>query len=161
VRNVILEFRDEVFFPRLKDHEDWSRTALLDGLKLEAPEMRDDFFKPRPESSPLATSKIVEAKNADYRIQVSAPRWSLVVSSIPWWPGWKVERNGRRVDPIRVNGIFLGFAVPPGETDVRVWYSPWTYWVGVWLAVGTMLSVVGYRFSALYRPGETAQTTDN
>lgn len=161
VRNVILEFRDEVFYPRLKDHKDWAHTALLDDLKLETPQMHDDFFNPRPESSPLATSRIVDAKNADYRVKVSAPRWSLVVSSIPWWPGWKIERNGQRVDPIRVNGLFLGFAVPPGESDVRVWYSPWTYWVGVWMAAATAatLLVAGYRLLVASR--ESPQATSN
>jgi hypothetical protein len=134
VRNVILEFRDEVFDRALREHKDFAQTALLDKLDVEAEQMRPDLFNPRPPNSPLATSKIVEARDADYRIAVSAPRWSLVVSSIPWWPGWKVERNGKRVDPIRVNGLFLGFAVPPGESDVRVWYAPWTFWGGVWLA---------------------------
>ncbi|HEX6084293.1 MAG TPA: YfhO family protein, partial [Thermoanaerobaculia bacterium] len=65
----------------------------------------------------------------------TAPRWSLVVSSIPMWPGWKVERNGVKIEPIRVNGAFLGFAVPPGTSYVRVYYSPWTWWVGLGLAV--------------------------
>jgi uncharacterized membrane protein YfhO len=51
-----------------------------------------------------------------------------------------VVRNGKRIDPIRVNGAFLGFAVPPGESDVRVYYSPWTWWLGVTLAG---LAVVG------------------
>jgi uncharacterized membrane protein YfhO len=87
----------------------------------------------------LATSNIVAVQPADYRIDVHAPRWSLVVSSIPWWPGWKVERNGKRVDPIRVNGLFLGFAVPPGESNVHVWYAPWTFWGGVWVAMATLL----------------------
>jgi len=142
VRNVVLEFRDEAFFPALVNHRDFANTALLDELALEAPRMKDDFFTPRPADAPLATSKIVRSQTADYRIAVKAPRWSLVVSSIPWWPGWKVERNGKRVDPIRVNGLFLGFAVPPGESDVRVWYAPWTFWGGVWLAGLTALALV-------------------
>lgn len=138
VRNVILEFRNEFFISKLRSHQDWAQTALLNKLTLETPQMGDDFFKPRRPDSPLATSQIVRAANADYRLRTQAPRWSLVASSIPWWPGWKVERNGRRVDPIRVNGVFLGFAVPPGTSEVRVWYAPWTFWGGLWAAVGTM-----------------------
>ena len=153
VRNVILEFRDEIFYPALRDHRDFANTALIDELKLEEPRMRDDFFNPRPPNAPLATSKITAARTADYRIAVDAPRWSLVVSSIPWWPGWKVERNGKRVQPIRVNGIFLGFAVPPGESDVHVWYAPWTFWGGVWVAAiaAALLLVTGFRLSAVAR----------
>ena len=146
VRNVIIEFRDLQFIERLKNHNDWANTALLDELKLETQQMHDDFFHPRPESSPNAVAKIVDAAPTSYRVSVNAPRWSLVVSSVPWWPGWKVVRNGKRVDPIRVNGAFLGFAVPPGASDVKVYYSPWTWWVGVWLALGGIgvLGVLGY-----------------
>ncbi len=134
VRNVIIEFRDELFIDKLRTHDAWAHTALLDDLKLESPQERADFFNPRPENAPLAIAKIVSAEPTAYRVHVSAPRWSLVVSSIPWWPGWKVVRNGARVEPVRVNGAFLGFAVPPGETDVRMYYSPWTWWVGCALA---------------------------
>jgi hypothetical protein len=143
VRNVVIEFRDLQFIERLKSHNDWANTALLDELKLETQQMHDDFFDPRPADSPLATAKIVSAAPTSYQLQVSAPRWSLVASSIPWWPGWKVTRNGQRVDPIRVNGAFVGFAVPPGQSNVRVDYSPWTWWVGVGLAgLGVVVLVV-------------------
>jgi hypothetical protein len=135
VRNVILEFRDQQFNEMLERHTEWANTALLEELEVEAPPMRDDFFKPRSADAPPALARIVSAEPSSYRLTVSAPRWSLIVSSVPWWPGWKVIRNGESVKPIRVNGAFLGFAVPPGESDVRVYYSPWSWWVGVWLAV--------------------------
>jgi hypothetical protein len=144
VRNVIVEFRDEVFFPQLAHHRDWRWTAILDELKLETEAMRGDFFNPRPVEAPVAEVKIVAAESADFRLKADAPRWSLVASSIPWWPGWKVERNGKRIDPIRVNGIFLGFAVPPGDSDIRVWYSPWTWWIGVWLATTTAVALLAF-----------------
>jgi hypothetical protein len=143
VPNVVIEFRDAVYAQRLRDLS-WKDTALLDKLDVEAPQMHDDFFKPRPAGSPQAVAKIVSATPTDYRVHVTAPRWSLVVSSVPWWPGWKVERNGARVAPIRVNGAFLGFAVPPGELDVRVWYDPWTFRAGAILAAATLAALVAY-----------------
>ncbi|PYQ31592.1 MAG: hypothetical protein DMF56_00320 [Acidobacteria bacterium] len=130
VRNVIIDFNDTTFYEKLKHLDEWRETALLDKLDLENRQMHDDFFRPRPVSAPLATSEILEAKPSSYRLHVKAPRYSLIVSSIPWWPGWKVSRNGANVEPIRVNGTFLGFAVPPGELDVHVWYDPWTFRYG-------------------------------
>ena len=154
VRNVIIQFNDELFDRKLWEMEEWSHTALLEDLKLENRQMHDDFFHPRPEGSPLAHAAIVDAKPADYRLHVTAPRYSLVVSSVPWWPGWKVERNGERVEPIRVNGAFLGFAVRPGESDVRVWYAPWTFRGGVIVA---LLTLIGISYSGVrarrYRRG--------
>jgi hypothetical protein len=142
VRNVIIDFNDTTYYDKLKHLEEWRETALLDKLDLENRQMHDDFFTPRPVSAPLATSEILEAKPSSYRLHVKAPRYSLIVSSIPWWPGWKVERNGARVEPIRVNGTFLGFAVPPGELDVHVWYDPWTFRVGAIVSALTIAALI-------------------
>jgi hypothetical protein len=144
VRNVIIDFRDTSFANRLKEHRDWGETALLETLKLESPQQHDDFFKPRAPNAPMATAEIREATPTDYHLNVRAPRWSLIVSSIPWWPGWKIERNGARVQPIRVNGAFLGFAVPPGQLDVRVWYDPWTFRLGAIVAGATLAALIAY-----------------
>jgi uncharacterized membrane protein YfhO len=62
---------------------------------------------------------------------------------VPWWSGWKVERNGARIEPVRVNGGFLGFTVPPGELDVRVWYDPWTFRFGAIIALATVAGLIG------------------
>jgi len=141
-RNVILEFRDDFFQQRLQKTEGWSHTAFLENLDIEAEEQRNDFFKPRPDDAPLATTDILEASPTQYRLHVKAPRYSLIVSSIPWWPGWKVDRNGARVEPVRVNGGFLAFTVPPGELDVRVWYDPWTFRFGAILALATVAGLI-------------------
>ncbi|MGN6186478.1 MAG: YfhO family protein [Thermoanaerobaculia bacterium] len=144
VKNVVIDFNDQSFNRRLRDLDGWSNTAILDKLDVETPQMREDFFRPRAESAPIAETKLIEATPTSYRIHVKAPRWSLVASSVPWWPGWKVERNGARVQPIRVNGAFLGFAVPEGELDVRVWYDPWTFRFGTIVSVATILALVAY-----------------
>jgi hypothetical protein len=144
VRNVILEFRDDPFYTRLKEQEDWAETAFLEKLDIEAEEQRGDFFDPRPADAPVVETTIVSATPTDYRLHVASPRYSLIASSVPWWPGWKVERNGARVEPVRVNGGFLGFAVPPGELDVRVWYDPWTFRFGAITALATIAGLVWY-----------------
>ena len=144
-RNVLLVPGDDDFARRLKEMNDkWSHTALLDHLDLESPQMRDDFFQARPADAPIATSRILDAAPTEYRLHVRAPRYTLMVSSVPWWPGWKVERNGARVDPIRVNGGFLGFAVPPGELDVRVWYDPWSFRLGAIIALATIAALIAF-----------------
>ena len=142
VRNVIIDFNDETFRRRLRHMDDWAHTAILDELKLENQQQHDDFFHPRPADSPMAEAQIISATPTDYRLRVSAPRYSLVVSSIPWWPGWKVTRNGERADPIRMNGAFFGFAVPKGEWDVRVWYAPSSFRLGAALSLLTAAALI-------------------
>ncbi|MEO8382345.1 MAG: YfhO family protein [Acidobacteriota bacterium] len=144
VTNVVIEFNDARYAQKLRDLRDWSHTALLEKLDVEAPQERNDFFLPRPANAPAASTRIVAFTPTDYHLHVQAPRWTLVVSSIPWWPGWKVERNGARIQPVRVNGAFLGFAVPPGDLDVRVWYDPWTFRFGAILAGATIVALVAF-----------------
>jgi hypothetical protein len=152
VRNVLLEDRPEVFYPQLRAHREWASTAILDNFPSDAAApMRNDFFQPRPQNAPLAHTKIVEAAPTNYQLRVDAPRWSLVVSSIPWWRGWKVSIDGRTIDPIRVNAVFLGFPVPPGQHDVRVWYAPLSFRAGVGIAVLTMIGLAIW-----WRRGSTA-----
>lgn len=142
VRNVILHENTEVFLRELAKHSDWANTVLLESLDPKSAQIHDDLFKPRPAGSPLASASIVAARPTDFRLTADAPRWSVIASSIPHWPGWRVEIDGNRVDTISVNGAFLGFIVPPGESSIRVWYSPWTWWAGVWLSLGTLAALI-------------------
>jgi hypothetical protein len=163
VRNVVIDFNDDSFYRRLRELTDWHETALLDKLELENRQMHDDFFHARPMSAPLATSEMLEAKPTSYRLHVKSPRYSLIVSSIPWWPGWKIERNGARVEPIRVNGTFLGFAVPPGELDVHVWYDPWTFRIGAIvsaLTIAALIAIGTYGSAARARPYPPASASE-
>jgi len=139
--NVVLEFKGEKFIDKLAHHTDWAHTALVKILPVESDRMRQDLLAARPASAPLATSRIVAAKPTDFRVRVSAPRWSFVASSLPWWPGWHVSRNGREIEPQPVNGPFLGWTVPPGESDVRVWYAPATFYGGAAVSLLTMAAL--------------------
>ncbi|HEX7152563.1 MAG TPA: YfhO family protein [Thermoanaerobaculia bacterium] len=141
-RNVIPEFGDDAFVKKLSTHTEYESTALLDELKVEHPAIHKDFFAPRPPAAPRATVTLQRATPTDYTMRVNAPRWTLVVSSIPYWPGWRVTRNGDDAPLIRVNGTFLAYAVPPGLTEVRVRYAPWSWRIGVGLSLLTMLALV-------------------
>lgn len=155
-RNVVIDFNDAAFDRKLAEMNDkWWHTALLEELELENRQMHDDFFNARPADAAIASVEMLEAHPREYRMKVKAPRYSLIVSSVPWWPGWKVERNGARIDPIRVNGGFLGYAVPEGELDVRVWYDPWTFRFGVIAMVATVIGLIatGTFYSNARAPG--------
>ena len=144
-RNVILEFRDDAFARLLRTHTDWAYTALLETLPVENEKMRNDLLAPRPVDSPNAKVTIKWARPTDFRVTVDAPRYTFIVTSIPWWTGWKVEANGRRLNPLRVNGAFFGFTVPPGRSNVRVWYSPYSFTVGVVVALVAVVGLVSFR----------------
>ncbi|HET7711907.1 MAG TPA: YfhO family protein, partial [Thermoanaerobaculia bacterium] len=142
VRNVVIEFKRDVFVERLIRNENaWGVTAILRNLKVENDRMRYDFFLPRPPGAPEASLRMLSAGATEYEMEVDAPRYTLIVSSIPVWPGWKISRNGESAAPIEVNGAFLGFAAPPGKTRVRVWYDPWSFKLGALVSLLTVLAL--------------------
>jgi hypothetical protein len=130
VRNILLEFKQDRFVAQLLRHESWSHTAIVNTLPVDNDQMRQDFLRPRPRNSPEATLKMVSATDTDYTMKVRAPRYSMVVSSIPFAAGWRVEQNGKVIRSRPVNGSFLGYTVPPGEWTVRVYYRPTLFYAG-------------------------------
>jgi hypothetical protein len=51
--------------------------------------------------------------------------WKTVVgTSIPRWPGWKLEIDGRSAPLLGYNRAFIGFEVPAGRSRVVLRYRP-------------------------------------
>lgn len=148
---VVLEFKGERFVKRLTQHSDWAREAILKKLDVENDRERTDLLAPRPPGSPRTRLRMKSASETDYRMHVDAPRYSLIVSSIPWWPGWRVERNGERSDVIQVNGTFVGFVVRPGTTNVRVYFSSRTFNFAALMSLLTLAVLAALSIESLRR----------
>jgi len=96
-------------------------------------DVRPRFFA----ASNDATVTIVRASTERYSLRIHAPRTTLVVSSIPRWPGWRAGDFETR----DVNGPFLGFVVPKGEHQVDVVYRPLSFYVPAAIAIVTLLAL--------------------
>lgn len=128
-------------YSQLATHRDWPNTAFVTRL----PNSRvidRDLLHPRPPNAPIAKVEILRSRGDEYELRAIAPRHALVVSSISFWPGWTVKHNGKTLEPLLVNGAFLGFIVPPGEGIVRVRYFPLSFWLGMLVAVLTIVALV-------------------
>jgi uncharacterized membrane protein len=139
---IYLDFKGDAFIHHLLNINDWSREAVLRRLPVENDQERQDLLAPRPANAPMAKVEIVRASDTDYTLRIDAPRYTLITSSIPFWPGWKATQNGRKLEPLQVDHTFFGFVVRPGVTEVRVWYAPATFWVSVWLSLLTLAIIV-------------------
>lgn len=148
---VVLEFKGQQFVQRLMHWNDWAHTGLLKRLPVENDRERTDLLAPRPAGSPEANLRMTSATETDYRMRVDAPRYTLVVSSIPWWPGWKVEANGKRLETLQANGTFIGFVVRPGTNDVRVHFDSTTFDVAAALSLITLAALVALSSESLRR----------
>ena len=57
-------------------------------------------------------------------LSIDARSEAIVGTSIPRWPGWKLEIDGRRARTLAYNRAFVGFAVPPGQHRAVLRYRP-------------------------------------
>jgi len=124
-----------------------------DGRLYENTHVRPRFFAANAHD---ATTRITSMKHADYRIAYDAPRHALIVSSIPWWRGWRITRDGQSLRAVQVNGAFLGFVVPPGHGEVRVHYFPMTFWLSSAISIATLIALVIIRARCLTPPGPSS-----
>lgn len=154
---VILEFKRDRLLQKLAEQQDWRTVAFVQHPPELSEREKTDLLAPRPPGSKETAVRIVAASDTGYRLRVDAPRYSLVTSSIAWWPGWRVTANGHALEPIRVNDAFLGFIVPPGVSDVRVEYAPVSFLLGAIVALLTLavLAALSRRSLRLRLSGST------
>ncbi|HEV7427751.1 MAG TPA: YfhO family protein [Thermoanaerobaculia bacterium] len=138
-RDIVLEFRHDRFAQTLTEH-DFSKQTVVNILPVDSDRMRSDLLSPK--NDPIV--QIVDAADTNFRLHIRSQRHALIVSSQPWWPGWRVSRNGQRIDPQPVNGAFLGFTIPPGDWDVRIDYFPWSFYGGLIAAITTALLMIAW-----------------
>lgn len=103
----------------------------------------------------------------EYRLSTAEPD-RLVVTEL-MSPGWRVTVNDQPAEAVKVEDLFRGVDVPPGEHRVVWTYQPLSFKVGVWVSLATVLflAVVAHlRFWHPQRlrwldPTQEPATTDN
>ena len=140
--DIVLEFSHDRFAQTLSQH-DFSKQTVVNILPVDSDRMRNDLLAPKSEP----TVQIIEAADTAFRLRIRSQRHALIVSSQPWWPGWRVFRNGQSIAPQPVNGAFLGFTIPPGDWDVRIDYFPASFYGGLAGAVVTALLLISWPFA--------------
>jgi hypothetical protein len=81
-------------------------------------------------------------------LAVRTPQRSLLVLGDPWYPGWRVEIDGKPADLLRVDHAFRGVVVPAGEHHVRFVYVDRRFQLGIGLLVLTVLGLAVTPFVA-------------
>jgi hypothetical protein len=137
--DIVLEFHHDRFAQTLTEH-DFSKQTVVNILPVDSDRMRNDLLSPKNDP----TVQIVDASDTNFRLHIRSQRHALIVSSQPWWPGWRVFRNGQRIDPQLVNGAFLGFTIPPGDWDICIDYFPTSFYGGLAGAIITALLLIAW-----------------
>ena len=84
------------------------------------------------------TVRPVARRSGAIDVTVDAVSPSLLVVSEAWFPGWRADVDGDRVEVVRANGLVLGVPVGPGRHVVRLRYRTPGLRAGVVLAATTI-----------------------
>ncbi len=137
-------FIGRFFVPRLLrrvDKNDWERELRLSSDFQETPLVYGRGLPPVIVNPADATITCRVHGPTDFRLRVATSRAAVVASSQPAMRWWEVHVNGRTVQPVRINGAFLGFQVPAGVSDVSVRYRPLPYRVAAGLALAAAIAL--------------------
>ena len=81
---------------------------------------------------------------------------SVLVFADTYYPGWKAFVNQKPVPIERVNFLFRGLVVPPGESQVEMLYEPQSYRLGMFLTL-CGLSLLGFLGAAFITKNSQAK----
>lgn len=79
---------------------------------------------PAREGCGTAAVAVVERSVNGARYTVDAPCAGWVRFADAWYPGWKIEVDGRPVAQARANFAFAAVEVAQGRHEIRRWYAP-------------------------------------
>ncbi|HVS14013.1 MAG TPA: YfhO family protein [Thermoanaerobaculia bacterium] len=89
--------------------------------------------------APGGRASVIETRRNGFLLEVESAgagghAVTVVASSVSFDPGWRVEIDGRPVEPLVIDGGFLGFVAPPGRHRVELRYAPGSWRLGLALA---------------------------
>lgn len=109
-----------------------------------------------PQAFPMAahfTPGSASVRRADWsvdtssaRITVNAPGDGIVVLRQQPARGWRVTVDGKRAEPLVVDGIFRGVSVPRGRHDILWTYRPPSLFIGAALTMLTLTAMQIFAF---------------
>lgn len=94
-----------------------------------------------------------------FEFKTTTDKEKLYVTNIPYDKGWTLKANGQKMDIIKVNGGFIGFIAPEGETTYKLTYFTPNLGLGlIATGIGIMLLVL---LCFLYRNKKSSYLEDN
>jgi hypothetical protein len=94
---------------------------------------------------------IVSYSNNEIRLQAATSLPGYLVMSEVYYPGWKVEVNGRPADLKRANYAFRSVFLPAGAHQVRFYFQPTTWRIGVLCSLVTWITLAAATLRAIVR----------
>ncbi|HUG20273.1 MAG TPA: YfhO family protein, partial [Planctomycetaceae bacterium] len=116
------------------------------------------FWKPASQSVAEAveqetTIEWIEREPERHVLKVEVPESGQLVVTELLFPGWQVNVDGEPATPVRVEGMFRGVELSPGEHTVVWQYRPDSFRWGIGLSLGMLCLLALIAHIRFWHPG--------
>lgn len=73
---------------------------------------------------------------------ITSDKDGFMVLTIPYDAGWKILINGQEVEYYDINGGFIGFAIPTGDSSYEMYFTPEGFKTGAVISVASLADVL-------------------
>lgn len=112
--------------------------SFFDGMFNNKATLRSAFIEGWNKYEKVKLGQVLQSEWQDggkIDIAVSAPDGGFLVISSTYYPQWRATVDGKPAYVYRVNGLLKGIHVPPGAKEIKLYYKPTFFYVGLILAV--------------------------
>lgn len=84
-------------------------------------------------------------------LHVETPTPAYLLLSEVHYPGWRATVDGRPTAVLVADYLFRALYIPAGRHEVRLWFSPPSFWAGLGLSLTTWLGLGAWGATAAWR----------
>ena len=128
-----LEMGTEVVF-RNNNESDTTKRIVLDAYLMDTKVLNEAL-------ACLSEASMKEVTVSDNAVHgtLSLPKDGVLVVSIPYEKGWRVQINGEEKEPELFADCFMSFSLPAGEYEIVMNYTPYGVWGGVAISIVSLM----------------------
>lgn len=90
----------------------------------------------------IGDAKMVNYQPNSMEISVDAKNNVLLFLTENYDQGWRASVDGKDVPILRADYTFRAIRINKGKHSVRFWYDPWSFRLGVYLAIGGLFGIL-------------------
>ncbi len=102
-----------------------------------------------PDASPSLIFTAYTGNSLSVRVSTPAPAY-LLLSEV-YYPDWHADVDGQRADVLQADYLFRAVYVPEGDHEVRLWFSPRSFWIGLGISAATWLTLAVWAIAGVHR----------
>ncbi len=126
----------------IKDEKQILKTIFSDDFNPRTEIILEDDPKILKTSGNIGNAKIINYSPNNMKISIDSKSSGLLLLMDNYDKGWKASVDGKSVPILRANYTFRAIAVDKGRHNVKFWYDPWGFKLGVYLAMGGLVGIL-------------------